>query len=238
MAAVLVAPEARADDWGSLYGYVDWTSDYRFYGASESNRHATEQGGLHWMAPDGYYAGVFVTGVDPKDFRNTSYEVDLYGGKHFYFDHNDLNLEALYSVDPDIAGHPTYLPPGVILPTYNFFETSAELTHTFGALSLGGKVIVSPRPESHGGLLGSVNVSASYAVRDWLTASGHAGHQWVERSGLQGTYWDIGVAATWKQQWTVDLRYYATDIGAAACYGQNWCAPAVVAKVTYAFSVL
>ncbi|HEY4943937.1 MAG TPA: TorF family putative porin [Rhizomicrobium sp.] len=238
IAVLAVAPgAARAADWGHLYSYVDWASDYRFYGASESNRHSVEQGGLHWAAPDNYYAGVFVTGVDAKDYRNTSYEVDLYGGRHVYFDGNDLNLEALYSFDPDTAGHPTYTAPGTIYPTYNFFSVSAELTHSFGKLALGGKLIVEPRPDSHGGLLWSLNGTASYGIADWLKASADLGHQWVALR-TPSTHWDIGATATWRQQWALDVRYYGTDISVANCYGTNWCEPAVVAKVTYSFMVL
>jgi uncharacterized protein (TIGR02001 family) len=174
---------AQATDWGHLYGYVDWTSDYRFYGVSESDRHATMQGGLHWAAPDNFYAGVFTSGVDFKDSRNTSYEVDFYGGRHFYFDDNDLNLEVLYGVDPDIAGHPSYAPPGVILPTYNFFETAAELTHSFGAFSLGGKAIVEPRPESHGGFLWSLNGAATYSLNDWLKGTNGWRSAWTRHIG-------------------------------------------------------
>ena len=129
------AHAARASDWGHLYGYVDWTSDYRFYGASSSNRQPTVQGGLHWAAAGQLYAGVFVTGVRFNDFRNTSYETDFYVGRHFIFDSNDLNLELLYGAFPDTAGHPSYAAPGVIFPSYNFFEAAAEMTHTFGALS-------------------------------------------------------------------------------------------------------
>jgi uncharacterized protein (TIGR02001 family) len=239
IAAVLILPgaAARAEDWGHLYGYVDWTSDYRFYGASESNRHSVEQGGLHWAMPDNFYAGVFVTGVDFKDYRNTSYEVDLYGGRHFYFGANDLNLEALYSVTPDTAGHPTYTAPGPIYPGYNFFEAAAELTRSFGALALSGKLIVEPRPDSHGGMLWSLNGGASYAINDWLKASASAGHQWVALQ-TDSTNWNIGATATWRQQWEVDLRYYGTDISIAHCYGMNWCKPAVVAKIKYSFIVL
>src|SRR5690348_9037125 len=91
--AAMTAGTARAKDWGHLYGYVDWTSDYRFYGLSESNRQPTEQGGLHWAAPDNFYAGIFVSGVNFRDYRGTSYEVDFYAGKHIYFDANDLNIE-------------------------------------------------------------------------------------------------------------------------------------------------
>src|SRR5215469_2551266 len=76
----LAATAAAAADWGHLYGYVDWTTDYRFAGASESDRHGVPQGGLHWAAPDNLYAGVFVSAVDFRDFRRTSIEIDLYGG--------------------------------------------------------------------------------------------------------------------------------------------------------------
>jgi len=228
----------HASDWGHLYGYVDWTSDYRFYGASESDRHSTEQGGLHWAAPDNFYAGVFVSGVDFRDFRKTSYEVDLYGGRHFYFENNDLNLEALYSVDPDTAGHPSYAPRGVMLPDYNFFEAAAELTHSFGTFSLGGKVILEPRPESHGGLLWSVNGAAVYSINGWLKVSANAGRQWEDARHLDSTHWDFGMTATWREQWVVDVRYYGSDISRAHCYGTNWCEPALVAKITYQFAIL
>jgi uncharacterized protein (TIGR02001 family) len=231
------AGTAHATDWGTLYGYVDWTSDYRFYGASESNRHGEPQGGLHWSLPDSFYAGVFATGVDFKDFRNTSYEVDVYGGRHFYFDSNDLNVELLYSVDPNTAGHPTYLPPGAILPSYNFFEAETDITHSFGAFSLSGKFILEPRPASHHGMLESANGSAAYTFNRWLKASADIGHQWVE-FGAQSTYWDAGITVNWRMQWILDVRYYGTDITVASCYGQNWCKPALVAKITYNFIVL
>jgi len=231
----VLSSAAHASDWGHLYGYVDWTSDYRFYGASESDRHATEQGGLHWVLPDNFYLGVFVTGVDFRDFRNTSYEVDLYAGRHFYFDDNDLNIELLYSVDPDTAGHPSYAPPGMILPTYNFFEFAPEFTHTIGAFSIGAKFVAELRPDSHGGNLWSINPEAGYALNDWLKASATFGHQWAR---FESNHWDIGLTATWRQQWALDVRYYGSDISRANCYGTNWCEPALVAKVTYNFAVL
>jgi uncharacterized protein (TIGR02001 family) len=234
---MVLSGTALAQDWGHHYGYVDWTSDYRFYGASESDRHPTVQGGLHWAMPDNYYAGVFVTGVDFRDFRHTSYEVDVYGGRHFIFGHNDLNLELLYSDDPDTAGHPSYALPGAIYPTYNFMEASADLTRSFGTLNLGAKVIVEPRPESHGGLLWSMNGEASYDITDWLKATGTFGHQWAA-TVPESNHWDVGMTATWRRQWALDVRYYGSDITRVNCYNTNWCEPAVVAKVTYSFVVL
>ena len=85
--------------------------------------------------------------------------------------------------------------------------------------------------------LTSFGGSASYAVTDWLSASAHATHIWQDR-GPHGLTGDIGLTATWRQQWVFDLRYYATDIRRADCYGTNWCGPALVAKVTYQFMVL
>ena len=110
--------EAQADGWRGVFAYVDWTSDYRFYGMSSSNREPIEQGGLHWLLPNNFYVGVFASGVRFQDFRNTSYETDFYGGRHFYFDSNDLNLELLYSVFPNQAGHASYKPPDYVFPTF------------------------------------------------------------------------------------------------------------------------
>ncbi len=184
-AALVLGDDAHGADFGKLYGYVDWTSDYRFYGASESDRHGVVQGGLHWAAPDDFYAGVFVSQVDFNDVRGTSIETDFYGGKHFRWDGNDLNLEVLYGDYPNTAGHPSYLPPGAILPTYNFAELSGEIIHKFDAWSVGGRLIVEPRPESHGGVFTSVGGSASYAVNDWLAASAHVTRMWQDL-GPQG----------------------------------------------------
>lgn len=228
---------AKGNDWGNLYGYVDWTNDYRFYGLSSSGRQPVLQGGLHWAMPENFYAGVFVSGVRFKDFRSTSYETDFYAGRHLYFDNNDLNLELLYSAFPDASGHPTYAPSGTIFHTYNFFEGSAELTHTFGALSLGEKLLWSPEYGSHTGTLLGVNSTAAYAINDWLKASAEWGHQWVEK-GTDLSHWDIGATATWRQQWVLDLRYYGTDVAPASCFFTNWCKPALVAKITYQFAVL
>jgi uncharacterized protein (TIGR02001 family) len=237
VATLLFAGAARgAEDYGHLAAYVDWTNDYRFTGVSESNRQPTPQGGLHLLAPDDFYAGVFVTGVRFNDYRNTSYETDFYGGKHFFFDNNDVNLELLYGLYPDSAGRPTYLPAGTVIAGYNFFESAASITHSFGALSLGAKVLVEPRPQSHGGLLWSLGGNASYTIRDWLKLSAEATNQWAER-GPRGLNWDIGATASIGWQWAFDLRYYATTTRRADCYNTDWCGPALVAKVTYTFLV-
>ena len=228
---------AAARDWGSLYGYVAWTNDYRFYGVSSSNRQPAVQGGLHWAMPDNFYAGIFVSTVRFRDYRNTSFETDFYGGRHVYFDGNDLNLEVLFSAFPNTAGHPSYAAPGVIYPTYNFVEPSAELSHAFGSLTLSGKAMWSPHYSSRTGQLWAVNSTASYDINKWLKLSASWGHQWVAH-GTDRSHWDVGATATWRQQWVADLRYYGTDIGRTHCYTTNWCEAAVVVKLTYQFAIL
>ncbi len=230
-------PAQAEPDWGAVYGYIDWASDYRFYGLSESNRQPAFQGGLHWMAPENFYAGVFVTQVRFRDYRGTSVETDFYAGRHVLLGANDLNLEFLYGVYPDSKGHPSYAPPGAIYPTYDFLELSGELTRSFGAAQVAGKLYWEPslsrlRPE-----IWSINASASYPLLEWLKLNANLGHQWSSHAPGQ-THWDIGVTATHGWQWAFDVRYYGSDVSRADCYHMNWCAPAVVAKLTYTFAVL
>jgi uncharacterized protein (TIGR02001 family) len=232
---LLVPCAASADAWTGVYAYVDWTTDYRFYGASSSNRQPTLQGGLHWALPGNFYLGAFASGVRFEDFRNTSYEFDLYGGHHFYFDGNDLNLELLYSTFPNQAGHAFYRPPGYHFPTYNFGEASVELGRKLHSLSLSAKLLFSPAYGSGTGVMGGADGAASYAIRDWLTVDGRVGRQWIER-GIDRTHWEAGTTATWRrrtQSLALDLRYYGTDLGRTQCYGTNWCGPGSVAKITY-----
>jgi uncharacterized protein (TIGR02001 family) len=231
---LLLLLPTRAAAWTGVFVYADWTSDYRFYGMSSSAREPTEQGGIHWIAPDNFYAGVFASGVRFADFRHTNYETDVYAGRHFYFDNNDLNLELLYSLFPNQAGHAFYKPPPFVFPTYNFFESSAELSHKFGALTLSAKLIVSPSYGSNTGVMGGADVAVTYQFADWLSVDGRVGRQWIER-GTDRTHWELGATATKRfgaKSIALDVRGYGTDLGRAECFGRNWCGPALVVKLT------
>ncbi len=161
MFLLCLRPVAAIASWTGVYAYVDWTTDYRFYGMSSSNRQPIVRGGLHWTLSDYFYLGVFASGVRFEDFRNTSYELDFYGGHHFYFDSNDLNFQLLYSMFPNQAGHAFYKPRGYVFPTYNFGEASAELSHKIDALTLSGKLIFSPSYGSGTGDMGGADAAAS-----------------------------------------------------------------------------
>lgn len=236
LAGLAACGPARGADLGHLVGYLDWISDYRFAGASESSRQPEIQGGLHWLGPDGFYAGVFTTGVRFHDDRDTGYEVDFYGGKKFDLDGDTLDLEALYGLYPNSAGHPSYLPPGAILAGYDFPELSATYTHALGALTLHAKAEIEPRAESHGGVLWLGGGGASYALRPWLRLEADAYAQGARR-GPRGVLWDIGASASIGWQWRFDLHYAGMTSSPAQCYGTDWCEPGVVAQLTYTFAV-
>jgi uncharacterized protein (TIGR02001 family) len=219
---MLLPLPAAADGWGYLYAAAKLTTDYRFHGFSESNRRPTAQGNVHWVAPDQWYLGTVVSGVEFRD-GSTSYEVDLYGGRHFYFGANDLNLEVLAYTFPDKAG------PS---PTYNAVQASAELTHDFGdGLKLAGKL---EGKQAHAGQGFEGDVSASYVITPWLTASGVAGYQaGASRTGRFN--WDAGLTAAWGEHWLFDARYGGANSSKPHCYYTNWCASGFSATVTYQF---
>lgn len=220
-AGVLLPAQTFADGWGYLYGAAKLTTDYRFHGFSESNRRPTWQGNLHWVAPDDWYLGAYTSGADFGD-GSTSYEIDMYGGRHIRFGNNDLNLEALAYTFPDKAG------PS---PTYNAVQLSAELTHSFDALKIVGKM---QGKHAHAGLGYEFDASASYALTPWLSLNGTTGYQaGAKNSGSMN--WEVGATAQWGQHWVFDARYGGTNRDKAHCYYTDWCATGLSATVTYQF---
>jgi uncharacterized protein (TIGR02001 family) len=214
---------ARAEGWTGLYSTVTVTSDYRFDGVSSSNRQPTYQALFHLVLPDGAYAGALVSRVKFLDTPPTSVELDLYGGKHFALGKTDLNLEGLVVTFPDqnTGG-----------PTYGMVQGQLEATRHLGrALTLKSSVAWSPQYGSHTGQAWHLRSAAAYALRPWLTVDAKAGWLTIAR-GVDRTHWDAGATATWKR-WSLDVRYYATNLKPAQCYYTDWCAAGVSATVTY-----
>ncbi len=140
--AASTAPAFADDDWGTLSAYVDVQSDYRFRGISQNNNQFAPQASVNWSGPDGFYAGVWTSKIDwlglPIIGGNPSYELDIYGGKHFDLDGTDLNVEAYYYAYPD--ANKLFLGP----KKASFFEGIFQLSHSFGSLSLTATGAVSP----------------------------------------------------------------------------------------------
>jgi uncharacterized protein (TIGR02001 family) len=219
--APLPAVAAQAPCAG-VYVAATATSDYRFDGFSESDRSPTWQVTLHCYRTDGFYAGSVITGVDFEDTPRTRFEADFYAGKHIAIGRSDLNLELLYTSFPDKRA------PG---PSYGLLEAEAELSHSFGRLTLKQQLAFSPNDSGDTGAAWHVKETASYALTPWLTASGHLG-RWMIARGVDRTHFDAGITAAWRR-FTLDARWGGTDLKPAQCYDTDWCAPGAWVSLTW-----
>ena len=139
LATLAQAQPAAAQTVGKHGVLVPWilvASQYRFDGISASDNKPVLQGSLYWWRPDKTYAGVFVSQVDYRDPGKTSYEVDVYAGRHFDVRGTQVTLEAMYSFFPD---NKTWG------PTYDFLQTKVKARRTFEKVTLGGNVAWTPQ---------------------------------------------------------------------------------------------
>lgn len=246
------ADDAPAPEWGTFSAYVDVQSDYRFRGISQNDRQFAPQASINWSGPDGFYAGVWASktrwnnGIDAfcddeEDFCDNhlggtpSFELDLYGGKHFDIGFADLNIEAYYYSYPDynkFIGEASNFGD----KKASYFEGIGQLQHSFGDLSLTLTGAMSPEWTLGGGTSGYIEGTASYPLLDWLSISANLGHQWVEHAPSDYTHGDIGLTATW-HSWSLDVRFNGTDMNRATCGyymgTNNACNGTVVGTLTY-----
>ncbi|HEY4943496.1 MAG TPA: TorF family putative porin [Rhizomicrobium sp.] len=232
---------AFAADWGTLSGYVDLQSDYRFRGISQNNREPAPQASLNLSITGGFYAGVWASKTNWTGGSfiggQPSFELDIYGGKHFDLGGTDLNVEAYYYSYPDynptVASVIIGVPPTV---KASYFEGIFQLSHSFGSLALVATGAVSPEWSFGGGTGGYLALNASYPLNDWLSISGTVGHQWVDAAPSDYTHFDIGLSATY-HNWVLDVRANGTDLNTAHCgfymVTNNACTTGVVATLTY-----
>ena len=207
----------------AYYVAASMISDYRFDGFSESNREPTWQVNLHCYRTDGFYAGTVLTGVNFEDRPRTTLETDFYVGKHVPVAGSDLNLELLE------VWFPNQRTGG---PAYGLFEPEAEVSRTFGRLTLKAQLAWSPNYSSNSGESWHQKATASFALTDWLSISGHYGRITIER-GFERHHFDIGATAKWREL-SLDARYGGTDLKKPQCYYSNWCAPGASVTVTWA----
>jgi uncharacterized protein (TIGR02001 family) len=78
--AALLAASTLCHADGPWSGSLGATTDYVFRGVSQSYGGAALQGGLNYQSPAGWFAGSWVSNVDPYPFISNAAEVDLYAG--------------------------------------------------------------------------------------------------------------------------------------------------------------
>lgn len=231
--AALAEDAAAPPPWGTLSASVALQSDYVYRGISQNDRQVDPEGSLNWSGPMDFYAGAWIAKTDWDGSGNPSFELDIFGGKHFDLDGTDLNVGAYYYSYPDARF------PGA---TASYFETLVQLSHTFDELTLTVTGANSPEWCLDGGLAWYVAGTASYEFNDWLSISGNVGHQWVDAAPSAYTHWDLGATATW-ESWTLDVRYVGNDLSPSACAAfwmstRDACRHTVTATLTYNISDL
>ncbi|MDP3855123.1 TorF family putative porin [Phenylobacterium sp.] len=157
--AALALPQPTTAQTAGKHGVlVPWilvASQCRFDGVSASDNKPVLQGSLYWWRPDKTYAGVFLSQVDYRDPGETSYEVDVYAGRHFDVKGTQITLEAMYSFFPD---NRTWG------PTYDFLQTKVKARRTFEKVTLAGDISWSPQSPYGSGEAWRVEGEAAYAL--------------------------------------------------------------------------
>ncbi len=233
------APAFADTDWGTVSAYADVQSDYRFRGISQNNRDFAPQASINWAAPDGFYAGTWVSKIDwlgdSPIGATPSLEVDIYGGKHFDLGGTDLNVEAYYYSYPEFNRAKFAAVTGVNA-TASYFEGIFQLSHSFGSLALTATGAVSPSSAWAAAPAAISRAPRPTPLTDWLSISANVGHQWVDAAPSDYTHFDIGLTATWRS-WAFDIRANGTDMDTATCgfymVTKNACNTGVVATLTY-----
>lgn len=233
-----LALPAQAQKKLELSGTAALTTDYIFRGISQTSQNPAAQAGV--TATYGiFYIGAWGSNVDfgavdnafgnPKNI--SSIEIDYYAGiaptwKGFTFD-----IAALY-----------YTYPGAFDPggELDYFELKTAVSYTF-AEKLTATVANYWSPEFGGetGNADAIDLTLTYAFGNKLfnffspSISGLVGYQDVEFLPSY-TYWNAGLTLGFMENWSVDVRYWDTNLSTAECGGPN-CDARVVGTLTASF---
>lgn len=264
--APVVEPAARV--WDIAFG-AGIASDYVFRGITQSNRGASPSAyfeprynlSANWQL----YAGIAGYGTDLP--TKPSAEIDLYGGVRPTFGPLAFDFGFIYYYYP----HETTLAAGTPaqLSDTDFYEGYAKVNWTINPIfSLGGNVYYSPDVLRTGAEGTYASVTAKANLPNLTTdigwyVSGELGNYWLGHNnprflGVSAdlpdyTTWNVGLAFTYKV-FTLDLRYYDTDLSKSDCAGltgdpgaypggtvstlnpgglqSSWCGSAFVAKLS------
>lgn len=207
---------------GRLTASTTLTSDYVYYGQSQSARHGAVQGDIVYTFPSGLFLSVWASTIDFNDAQETPVETDWMVGYSFALsERTSVVLTGIY-----------YWYPASAPANYDGYALMTDVWRDCGGFSLGGSLAifkdVANRIES------GVAVSGAFSVPvagDWLTASGRFGRQWMGNNDNWGTpdwlFFDIGMTAKWRR-FALDVRYGGTDTRRSECFGgADVCKPGV-----------
>jgi len=190
------------------------TTDYVFRGQSQSDEGPAVFAGAD-LAYRMFYVGVWASSVD--DFASDGdIEIDIYGGIKKSYNGVDLDLGVIYYAYPENSADTAL---GIDL---DYFEIKAAASaKIWRDITVTGTVFYAPDYYGESGETWTVEGKASAALPFWgLTVSGAVGHlmnddndSFVAGFGDDNyTYWNIGLAKTFRDKFTIDVRYHDTDV--------------------------
>jgi uncharacterized protein (TIGR02001 family) len=221
--ALAGAGAAHADEF---HGYATATTDYVFRGISQSNEGPSLQAGLDYASPGGFFAGLFVAGIDYPEtrFRADSGNVEWDGyvgysrpaGRDFAWDIALIHYDYPQSEADDTS----YQELG--------FNLHYRDVARFG-------VTASDDARSSGASAWTAELELRLALGGHFLASGTLGHYAFSRSDWRDyRYFDLGLSAT-RGAWTFDLRWFGTSDEAESIAGPRLTRDRVVASVSIGF---
>lgn len=185
------------------------TTDYVFRGESQSSEDPAIFGGID-LTYGVFYAGVWASRID-FGTPGENFELDLYGGVKKSYNGVEFDLGVIYYHYPDQA--PTSdeldyveLKFGTSTKVWNELTLGATFYYSPEYFAEQGETIVSegsfavPLPSVMGH---SFELSGTVGYLDFLDE---------EVGGDDYAYWNVGVSKTFMEHFTLDVRYWDTDL--------------------------
>jgi uncharacterized protein (TIGR02001 family) len=194
---------------GTFTGNVAIVSDYVFRGVTQTLQDPAIQGGLDWDSGAGVYVGTWASSIEFGD--DASMELDLYGGYRGAIDNFTYDVGFLY-----------YAYPSSSAPGYDFWEVYGKAGYNFGPAT--ATLGINYTPDIFGATNNdqSIYYSAvlSAPIGDMFAISAGAGYSALE--GVKNySDWNIGGTFNIPEWFSVDLRYYDSDLASAGTFADD-----------------
>jgi uncharacterized protein (TIGR02001 family) len=218
----IAGPQPRCTFSGSLGA----TTDYVFRGFSQTLNDPAVQGGIE-AACGRFYFGFAGSNVDFDD--ETNVEMDLYAGFRTSTGPVNWDVGVIYYGYPGGAS------------SADFFEFKVGASgEVWKGGTLGGTVYYSPEYTYDAGPVTTLEATFSQALPAVgilsPTLSAAVGKLYYDDSNADYTYWNIGLTVGFLEKWSLDVRYWDTDInGGCPVAGVKTCDDRVVGTLKYSF---
>lgn len=208
-----------------------FTSDYVFRGISQSDNDPAAFAGID-LTYRMFYVGIWGSSV--ASFTSSSgFEFDVYAGVKRSWNGVEFDLGVLYYTYPGNDSD--------VEINYVEFKAAAS-TKLWREITLTGTVFYSPNYYAEAGDTWTIEGKAARPLPWWgLTLSGAYGFVTNEGTATflasygddSYSYWNIGVSKIFREHFTVDLRYWGTNVDIASDYLQGIADDKVVATLTF-----